>query len=162
MSKAKKARRFEYQMEALLKVRGIRKKQEQDKFEKSEEALREEQKKEQALIDQEEAAYADLLQKMDSDRFPGVHFIQHRKAYIEVMKGKIVEQAKVRVEAEKARDEQREKLITAVKEEKVIEKDKENTREAWYKLMMKEEGKFLDEIAVIGFEHKKRKAQGYD
>eukprot|EP01047_Picozoa_sp_COSAG01_P000386 COSAG01_NODE_7_length_54400_cov_1218.054935_10_plen_163_part_00 len=158
MSKPKKSRRFEYQMEALLKVRGIRKKQEQDKFDKAEQVLLAEQRKEQELIAQEEAVYADLMAKMNSDRFPGVHFIQQRKAYIEFIKEKIIEQTKVREEAEKKRDEQREALIKAVKEEKVIEKDKENTREAWRKLMLKEEGKFLDEIAVIGFENKKRRA----
>ena len=44
-----------------------------------------------------------------------------------------------------------------VREEKVIEKDKEKTREAWVELMKKEDTKFLDEIAIIGFENKKRK-----
>lgn len=159
MSKPKKARRFVYQLESLLKVRGIRKKQEQDKFKKAEQKVKEELQKEEALIAQEQAVYADLVEKMMSDRFPGMHFIEQRKAYLEVMKGKIAEQTEKRVAAEKARDQQREALIKAVKEEKVIEKDKEKTREAWVKLMAKEDGKFLDEIAVIGFENQRRRAE---
>jgi len=160
MSKPKKARRFVYQLESLLKVRGIRKKQEQDKFKKAEQKLKEEIQKEEALIAQEQAVYADLMAKMSSDRFPGMHFIQQRKAYLEAMKVKISEQSEKRMAAQTACDKQREALIKAVKEEKVIKKDKEKTREAWVKLMAKEEGKFLDEIAVIGFENQRRKAAG--
>ena len=157
MSKAKKSKRFVYQLESLLKVRGIRKKQEQDKFKKTEEALKIEQQKEAELLAQENAIYQDLMQKMNSDKFPGIHFIQARKAYLEIMKTKIIDQQKVVQQAKQAHDKQRDALIKAVKEEKIIEKDKEKTREAWVALMKKEDTKFLDEIAVIGFESKRRK-----
>ena len=54
MSKAHKSRRFVYQLEALLKVRGIRKKQEHDKFKKAEQKVKDELQKEEALIAQEQ------------------------------------------------------------------------------------------------------------
>ena len=38
---------------------------------------------------------------------------------------------------EQARDDQREKMIQAVKETKIIEKDREKTREAWRNMMDK-------------------------
>ena len=41
--------------------------------------------------------------------------------------------------------------------EKQSKKDKEKTKEAWKKIMDKEDGKFLDEMAVLGFDRKKRK-----
>ena len=157
MSTPKKGRRFNYQLEALLKVRGIQKTQEQDKFKKTEQALKEEQRKEQELVDHENAAYTDLVTKMNSENFPDAHFIQARKAYLEIMKGKIQAQHKEVEKADDANKQQREALIKAVREEKVIEKDKEKTREAWVELMKKEDTKFLDEIAIIGFENKKRK-----
>ena len=44
----------------------------------------------------------------------------------------------------------------SVKNKKVIEKDREKTREEWKKMMDKEDAKFLDELASIRFVMNKR------
>ena len=74
----------------------------------------------------------------------------------------IEEQEKKVIEAEKNRDDQRLVLIEAVKDKKIIEKDKEKQRGLWKALMKKEDAKFMDEISSIGFVRKMRKKREDD
>ncbi|MBG91107.1 MAG: hypothetical protein CL521_04750 [Actinobacteria bacterium] len=160
MSKPKKGKRFVYSLASLLKVREIREKQEQDKLIEAERRLREEQQKEKEMKAHQAAQYSELQQMLgETDELPDMNYIKLRKLYIEKVKEQVIEQEKVTQEADKAKDDQREKLTEAAKNKKIIEKDKEKTRIEWKKLMDKEDGKFLDEIATIGFESKRRQAE---
>ncbi|MEK9727733.1 MAG: flagellar FliJ family protein, partial [Candidatus Margulisiibacteriota bacterium] len=79
-----------------------------------------------------------------------------RKAHLEQLKHEIVEQVDVREKAEEEKDQQREALVQAMKDKKILEEDKEKKRDMWKKIMKKEEMKFLDEIASIGFANRTR------
>lgn len=158
MSKASKSSRFRYQLATLLRVREIRERQEQDKFIESEKKLAEEIRKEELARQREIEAYDTLSARMQDKELPNLTEINMRKYHLEAMKEAYLAQIKARQDAEKARDLQREKLNQAVKERKIIEKDKEKTRDAWRKIMNKEDAKFLDDIAGIGFVKKIRDA----
>ena len=85
--------------------------------------------------------------------------VMMRKAHLEQLKGEIIEQEKIREDAEEAKDSQREMLVKAMKDKKILEEDKEKKRGMWRDSMKKEEMKFLDEIAAIGFAKKMREDQ---
>jgi flagellar protein FliJ len=157
MSKPIKGGKFKYSLEVVLKVRDIREKEEQDKFREKEKILAEEIQKEKKIKEQEQQEYSDLLSLMTQGNLPDMNIIQLRKRHLETVKEQVNQQIQKRETAEKNRDDQREKLAQAVKEKKIIEKDKEKTREAWKKLMLKEEAKFMDDISGIGYESKRRK-----
>ena len=162
MSKPKKGKRFVYSLETLVTVREIREKQAQDAYKEAERILMEECRKEQELKDLQQHHYQEYVEKMKGGYVPDMNDIKRRKRQIEVLYEKIEEQAKVREEAETKKEEAQEKLIQAVKEKKIIEKDKEKTREAWRKLMDKEDAKFLDDIATIGYEKQRRDKEELD
>ncbi len=156
MSKAEKGKRFVYSLETLLKVRKIREKQEQEKFQKAEEKVLEEKRKEAKIKAIQAQAYLELQELMTGTNFPGMNMIQLRKHQLDTLKEEVQKQIEVRENAEKARDAQREKLNQALKERKIIEKDREKTREKWKRIMEKEDMKFLDDIAGIGYSKKMR------
>jgi flagellar export protein FliJ len=157
MSKAHKSKRFNYQLKDVLKVRIIREQQEQDKFREAEKTLAREQQKEKELIETQENFYSELLSCISSDEITDMDDIKRRKAHLERLKEQVNAQIEFRKKAEKDRDTQRQVLTEAIKKKKVIEKDQEKTKKAWKKIMDKEDGKFLDEMAVLGFDRKKRK-----
>lgn len=159
MSKPKKEKRFNYQLDTLLRVREIREKQEQDAYSQALQKLEEEKQKEEILKQQQNAAYQELTEMISSGAMPDMNHIQLRKRHIEVLVEKVEEQEKAVKAAEKAKETQREKLNQAVKERKIIEKDKEKTRISWRKLLDKEEVKFLDDIAGIGQLKKRRESE---
>lgn len=154
MSKIKKTKRFLYPLESVLKVRDIREKQEQDKYKKAEELAKKELEQEEKLKTEQAMQYQQLLDMMTQKTLPDVTYIKLRKAHLEGLKEKVEEQVKVRQEAEKKRDDQRDVLLKASKDKKIMEKDKEKSRLLWKKLIDKEEVKFLDDIAAIGFNKK--------
>ena len=88
-----------------------------------------------------------------------MNLITLRKHHLELMKEKIADQEEVLQEAERKKEAHRQALIQALKEKKIMEKDKQKKRLDWKKLMDKEDAKFLDDIATIGYENRRRKAQ---
>jgi flagellar protein FliJ len=159
MSEAKKGATFIYPLETLLKVREIRETQEQDKFKEAERKVIEEKKKEDELKEIEKLAYNDLSESMASGELPDMGEIQRKKQNLDVLKEKVEAQIQVVKDAEIKKEEQRVVLTKASMDKQVIEKDREKTREAWKKIMIKEENKFLDEIASIQFSGKMRKGE---
>lgn len=151
MSKAKKSKVFVYQLETVLKVREIREKQEQEKFKKAEERVVQELKKEEEMKKIQTEAYNELHKLMGSFELPDMNIIKIRKVHLEKLDEQVKEQIEKRKEAERERDKQRDALNKAVKERKIMEKDKEKTRLKWRKIMDKEELKFMDDIAGIRF-----------
>lgn len=158
--KPKKSKRFRYALETVRRVRKIREDQEQEKFQEAERKVIEEQKKEFKLKEEQKIAYATLRERMmTSEGLTNLGDIQRRKLHLDNLKIKIEEQIQIRKEAEKKRDEQREILIKAVKDRKIMDRDKEKKREQWKKFMEKEESKFIDDIATVGFVRRKKLAE---
>ena len=149
--KAKKSKRFVYALDMLLKVRKIREKKAQEAYSQSLMALEEEKKKEEELKVFQNQSYQELYHLIASGEIKDVSEINRRKAHLEVLKVKVDEQIQKRIEAEKVCEEKKELLVQALKDRKIIEKDKEHKREAWKKLMDVESGKFLDDISSVKF-----------
>ncbi len=152
MSAPKKSKRFAYNLESVLKVKNIREIQEQEKFLAVEKKFLEEKEKEEVIKAFQNQKYQELRTIMAPGK-PIDNFQQvlMRKTHLERVKGDVEKQIQETQEAERLKEEQRQELIRAVKEKKIMEKDKDHKKGAWKKLMDKEQGKFLDDIATIGF-----------
>ena len=85
-----------------------------------------------------------------------VQMVMMRKAHLETIREQVIQQEERTKTAEAKKEEMRLELIATVRNRKIIEKDKQKTRDSWRKIMTKEDNKFLDDIAVIGFENKSR------
>ena len=155
----KKSKRYRYNLESVLKVRAIREKQEQDLYAKALQKVEDEKQKARRLEQQERENY-DILLELMTGRVQNLNLIVMRKYHLERLKEQIVEQEQVVIEAEKAADTQRQKLVVAMRDKKIMEKDKEKKKMAWRKFMDKEDGKFLDDIATIGYQHRRREREG--
>lgn len=154
MAKPKKGKRFRYSLETVLKVRNIREKQEQDKFRDAIKELEEEQRKEREIKNFQAQKYTELRTAMVGGiehKQTDLQNVLVRKVHLEIVKEKVAQQEKARIEAEKKKEEQRLRVIKAVKEKRIIEKNKEHKHIEWRHMMDKEDGKFLDEIATIKF-----------
>jgi len=158
MAKPKKSKRFQYSLETLLKVRGIREKQQQDKFDEADKTLKKEVQKEDEIKETQQRQYDDLRSNLEAGKLiKDLQTIMMREAHLEVLKERVEEQVKVRKDAEEKKEEERKDLVKAVKEKKVIEINKEKKRWEWKKFMDKEEGKFLDDISTVSYVRKRRK-----
>lgn len=151
MAKIRKSKRFIYNLQAALKVRGIRETQAQEAYKKAIEVYEQELAKEEAKKEEIAVAYQTLHDKMASGHITDMGDITRRKYHLEILAGELEAQTKLREDAEKAREEAREKLVEAVKEKKILEKDKEKKRDKWKKMMDKEAAKFLDEITAVKY-----------
>ena len=155
----KKSKRFQYNLESALNFRELRETQEQDKFNKAEQKYMEELGKEERMKNQERVENAGLVSELSEGKTIDFQQVMMRKAHLEQLKGEIIEQVEVRETAEKEKEDQRDVLIQAMKDKKILEEDKEKKREMWKNIMKKEEMKFLDEIASIAFSKKVRASE---
>jgi flagellar FliJ protein len=155
----KKSKRFHYNLQSALNFRELRETQEQDKFNKAEIKFKEELGKENRLKDQEKSEHTGLVGQLSEGKTIDFQQVMMRKAHLEQLKDRIVEQVQVREKAEEDKDLQRETLVQAMKDKKILEEDKEKKRGMWKEVMKKEEMKFLDEIAAIGFAKRMREEQ---
>jgi flagellar protein FliJ len=151
VDKPEKSKRFKYKLETVLKVRKIKEKEEQDKFADATKKLTEEEKKEKEIKDFQSEKYSELRDTISGKdgQHTDIQNVMLRNAHLEVVKEQVIDQEKKKDEAEKAKEEQREKLIKAAQEKQIIEKNKDKNKIAWKKFMDKEESKFMDEIASI-------------
>ena len=85
--------------------------------------------------------------------------IMHRHEYLKKYKQDVNEQEEKTLEAEQKKEEQRERLIKSVKDRKILDKDKENKRKVWKKVMNREETKFLDDLSVSRTFRQKQESQ---
>lgn len=155
----KKSKRFKYNLQSALNFRERKETQEQDKYNKAEQKFNEELSKEERMKTQEQEEQGGLVAQLGEGKTIDFQQVMMRKAHLEQLKGEIIEQEKVREDAEEAKDSQREMLVKAMKDKKILEEDKEKKRGMWRDIMKKEEMKFLDEIAAIGFAKKMREDQ---
>lgn len=160
MSKPRKGKRFRYQLETLLKVRDIWETQQKEVFQAAEKKVVEEQEKEEEIKVEETQQYNTLVSEMkgEAGEPADVQKIMMRKAHLETLAKQLTEQQQVVKDAEEDREKEKKELVKKMLDKKIMEIDKDKTRDAWKKLMDKEAGKFLDDISAVGFEKKRRLA----
>ena len=152
MKKPEKSKRFKYNLGSVLKVREIREKQEQEKFASAERTALEEKRKEEEIKSFETEKYKELRQLIAPGKpIENFYEILQRKSHLEVVKKQAKEQERKSDEADRLKEAQRETLLTAARDKKIMEKDQENKKKAWRKVMDKEETKFLDDISTSRF-----------
>ncbi len=154
MSKPKKGKRFVYSLQTLLKVRKIKERQQQEKFNEAEKKLHEEQLKEEIIKKQQAEHLAYVHELLSSKELPKLSIIQMHQAHVKTMQEKVKAQEQEVIKSEEKRDQEREELIQKTKEKRIIEIDRDKTRVEWKKMMDKLDSQFLDELASIKFASK--------
>lgn len=157
MRKAKKSKRFEYNLKTVLKVRNIFERIEKEKFAEAQKEYFKQLKKEEEMKDNEKNQQHTLKNKLTGK----IDFasIMHRHEYLKKFHLDVLEQEGKTKEADQKKEEQRERLIKAIKDRKILDKDKEHKKESWVKVMNREETKFLDDIATAQFFRRKDRPQ---
>ncbi|MCU0641394.1 MAG: flagellar export protein FliJ [Candidatus Margulisbacteria bacterium] len=151
----KPGKKFKYDLTAVLKVREIREKKEQEKFaEKNREYLTEKQR-EEAIAAEKRGKEEELRGVFRQGPIANFHKVLQRRAHLDVLKDDLAEQVDKVIEASKRLEEQRAKLVEAVKDKKIMEKHKEKKLDEYNKLMSGLEMKFMDEIATQRFKRGK-------
>ncbi|NQT30062.1 MAG: hypothetical protein HQ596_05790 [Candidatus Saganbacteria bacterium] len=157
MAKPKPGKKFEYDLESVLKVRAIKEKKEQEKFADKQRTYLSE-KEEEGRIDTEKKGKEEDLRQVFRKKSPISDFtkVLRRKAHLEVLKDDLDKQVEKVIEASKKLEEQRAQLIASMKDKKIIEKHRERKLGEFNKLMLDLETKFMDEIATERFKHEDR------
>ena len=137
MSKPKKGNKFVYSLETLKKFRDIKEKKQQEELVKAEQVVKEEQQKEIEFVAEQNNHYAYFEDILSSDEIPSLDIIQMNQVHMKKLQEKVNTQKEEVKKAEVHKDEQKEKLVEATKEKKIIDKDREKTREKWKKMMDK-------------------------
>ena len=150
MRKAQKSKRFNYNLKTVLKVRNIFERIEKEKFAEAQRKYLEELKKEEEMHEFERQQQVQLRNKL-TGQINDFASVMHRHQFLKKYKEDVVTQEGKTKEADQRKEEQRERLIKAIKDRKIIDKDKEHKKEAWVKLMNREETKFLDDISTTRF-----------
>ena len=155
MARPQKPGKFKYQLETVLKVRGIKEKREQETFGERQREYRTEKEKEEK-IEAEKRRRAAELKGMMAKGPTHVDQIIRRTAHLSKVKEDLVAQAEKVAEANQKMEDQRVNLVRAMKERKIIDKDKEKKHETYNQMMKKLEMQFIDELASLRFVHEKR------
>lgn len=150
----KPGKKFNYGLETVLKVRGIREKKEQEHFAEKKREYLTEKEKEELLKDKKKGEEQEIRQAF-SGKVSDFEKVLRRHAHLGVLKGEIETQVEKVIDASRKLEEQREKLLQSMKDKKIIEKDKEKKLGQFTKAVQDLEMKFLDEIATERFIHEK-------
>ncbi len=156
MGKPKPGKRFKYDLESVLKVRGIKEKKEQEKFADKKRGYNKEKKREDDIKEDKHGKEGELRGVFEKGPISDFSKVLTRKAHLEVLKDDLDKQVEKVIEASKLLEEQRAHLIDAMKNKKVIEKHKERKLDEYNKLMIQLETKFLDEISTERFQKEKK------
>ncbi len=151
MSKTKPTKRFRYNLASALRVRIIRETLQKEEVTKATQKLQEEQIKLEEIITEQNQENRNILEMYHSGKPIDLSKVFLRKHRLEVLKENEVEQCKEVEKAQLRKLEEERKLLIAIKEKKILEKDKEKKRKIWRKLLDKEETKFLDDISTSRF-----------
>jgi flagellar protein FliJ len=146
-----KGGRFKYSLETVLKVRGIREKKEKERFAEKQQAFMTEKEREDALKVQKTDREHELKSIIRGGPVTDFEKVLRRHAHLGVLKKDVDVQVEKVIEASKKLEDQRAKLVDAMKDRKVMEKNKEHKLKDYDKLMKNLEIKFLDEIATQRF-----------
>jgi len=150
MRKQKKSKAFKYNLRTVLKVREIFEKQEQEKYVRAQKEYEKEQEKEQDLKDRKTVHENELANRLIGE-VKNFNSVMARHHHLKKVKIDVDKQVEVREESELKKEEQQKRLVQAVKDRKILEKDKDNKRKEWKKIMNREEIKFLSDIANTTF-----------
>ena len=158
MSKPKKSRRFDYNLESVLRIRNVQEKMEQDKYAHANQKYIQEQQKEEEIKLFQREKYDELKSILDGgQKISNFQHVLMRKSHLDIVKEQVEEQERVRVEAEEKKEEQRAELIKAGQKRQVLDKDKSKKRESWKKLMDREQVKVMDDITSSREARKKKR-----
>jgi len=148
MSKTpEKSKKFHYNLRTVLKVRNIFETIEKEKFAAAQRDHLAQLKREQEMKDYQKDMQKQLAGKLQGE-IADFASVLHRTEYLKKYKLDVITQEERTMEAEQKKEEQRERLIKAVKDRKILDKDKEHKRDHWKKIMNREETKFLDDLSV--------------
>ncbi len=151
----KPGKKFQYALESVLKVKQIREKKEQEKFALRQKEYYEEKMKEQRIQDTKKAQAEEFKKLVSKGTIPDFNSVLTRRQHLIVLKDELDQQIEKVIEASQKMEKQREKLLEAMKERKIIDKDKENKKKQYDEVMKQYEIKFLDEIATLRFSRDK-------
>lgn len=152
---SKSDRTFKYGLESVLKVRGIKEKQEKEVFAKKQKEYFEEKMKEEQLEEEKKEKQEELKGIVKRGPITDFEKVLRRHAHLGVLKKDVDDQIIKVIEATKILEEQRAKLIDAMKDKKIMEKNKENRLKQYKEIMKQLEINFLDEIATQRFKREK-------
>ena len=143
--------RFNYSLETVLKVRGIRERKEKEKFAEKQRDYMTEKQKEEDLKENKREKEGELKGIIKKGPISQFEKVLRRHAHLGVLKKDIDDQIEKVIDASKRLESQRTKLIESMKDRKIIEKNREHRLDDYNKLMKDLEIKFLDEIATTRF-----------
>ena len=153
--KSEPGKKFQYPLKSVLKVRHIRETKEKEKFAEKQRDYLQEKKREEEIREEQRQKRNELKGKIKKGFINDFSEVMRRQAHLGVVKEGLDTQIEKVIESAQHLERQREILIKAMKEKKIIEKHKEHQFDEWQDLMKNIEVKFLDEIATTRHERKK-------
>ena len=153
MAEPKAGKKFKYDLDTVLKVRGIREKKEQEKFAEKRREFQKEKEREDEIEREKRGKEEELRGVFRKGPISNFEKVMRRRSHLDVLKDNLDEQVEKVIEANRLLEEQRSKLIEAVKDKKIMEKHREKKLDQYNKLMQDLESKFMDEIATQRFKH---------
>ena len=156
MAKPKPGKKFKYDLQSVLKVRAIKEKKEQEKFAEKKRKYMTEKEREEAIEQEKKGKEEELRRVFKKGPISDFAKVLRRRSHLDVLKDDLDKQVEKVIEASKLLEEQRARLVSSMKDKKIMEKHKEKKLDEYKKMMQELETKFLDEIATERFKHEKR------
>jgi len=141
--------KFRYRLDTVLRVREIKERQEQEDFAKKKREFLDEKQKEEKISAHQSKRTGELKKMIRKGPISDFAKVLHRRAHLGVVKEDLEKQVQKVVESSQKLEEQRGKLIEAMKDKKIIDRHKERQLDSWKKMMQDLETKFLDEIGTL-------------
>jgi flagellar FliJ protein len=143
--------KFKYSLETVLKVRNIKERNEKERFAEKQRQYMTEKEKEEKMEAEKAEKQTELKGIIRKGPISEFEKVMRRHAHLGVLKKDIDVQVEKVIETSKKMEDQRAKLVDAMKDRKIMEKNKENKLKDYDKMMKDLEIKFLDEIATQRF-----------
>jgi len=140
--------KFEYPLETVLKVRGIRERKEQEQFADKKREYLDEKNKEETIEQKKKKSATELQNLLGGGKINDFERVVRRRIHFGLVKEELDKQIEKVIEASSNLEGQRQKLMDAMKNRKIIEKDKEHKLEEYSEMMKQLEIKFMDDIAT--------------
>ncbi|MDD5455840.1 MAG: hypothetical protein PHV30_02270 [Candidatus Margulisbacteria bacterium] len=157
MAKVKKSKRFKYNLSTVLRVREIKEILQKEEVNKATKKLLEEQEKQRKIEADQAEEHSKILEMYSGKKPIDLSEVFLRKHQLDVLKIRHDEQVIATQQAEDKKKEEEKKLLKAMRDKKILEKDKDKKRKLWKKIMEKEDVKFLDDISTSRFFIQSRK-----
>jgi flagellar FliJ protein len=150
--KPEPGKKFKYGLDTVLKVRAIREKQEQERFGERKRELLTEQEREEIIKTKRIESQDELRGRLKkTEEIKDFQDVIRRQAHLEVLKKNLDQQIEKVIEATENLERQRQKLVVAMKDKKVMQKHKYRKLQEYNLEMNRLETKFLDEIGTMRF-----------